>query len=106
MPAQSICQQASLYHYTAGLQTAAAFQQKAVKASTNKARHIAVTELTNWLQQLNLPDKSMQTVMPEDILVFLVQQWLPNHAGSVTSSAELKHESRAMRSCCASEFVI
>ena len=69
-----MCQQASLYHYTAGLQTAAAFQQKAVKASTNKARHIAVTELTNWLQQLNLPDKSMQTVTPEDILVFLVQQ--------------------------------
>ena len=30
----------------------------------------------------------MQTVMPEDILIFLVQQWLPNHA-SATSSVEL-----------------
>ncbi|KAL0040328.1 hypothetical protein WJX77_003603 [Trebouxia sp. C0004] len=33
--------------------------------------------------------KSMQTIMPEDILVFLVQQWLPNHAGSGTNSTEL-----------------
>lgn len=31
----------------------------------------------------------MQTVMPEDMLVFLAQQWFPNHAGSATSSAEL-----------------
>ena len=88
-PAQLMCQQVSLHHYTAGLQTAAALQQKAVKPSTNKARHAVVTELTSWLQQLNMPTKSMQTVMPEDILVFLVQQWLPNHAGSATSSAEL-----------------
>jgi len=82
-------QQASLHYYTAGLQTATAPRQKAVKASTNKARHVAVTELTSWLKQLNLPNKSMQTAMPEDILVFLGQQWLPNHAGSATSSAEL-----------------
>ncbi|DBB00168.1 hypothetical protein WJX77_004444 [Trebouxia sp. C0004] len=84
-------QQAASNHYTAGLQTAATPQQKAVKASTHKARHAVVTELKSWLQQLNMPNKSMQiwTVMPEDILVFLVQQWLPNHAGSGTSSAEL-----------------
>ena len=30
-----------------------------------------------------------QTVMPGDILVFLAQQWFPNHAGSAISSAEL-----------------
>lgn len=88
-PSPTMCQQASLQHYTAGLQTAAAVQQKAVKASTNKSRHAIVTELISWLQQLNMANKSMQTVMPEDILVFLVQQWLPNHAGSATSSAEL-----------------
>lgn len=82
-------QQLSLHHYTAGLQAAAAVQQKAVKASTNKARHAAVTELMSWVHKLNMPTKSMQTVIPEDILVFLVQQWLPNHAGSATSSAEL-----------------
>ena len=47
------------------------------------------TELISWLQQLNMANKSMQTVMPEDILVFLVQQWLPNHARSATNSTEL-----------------
>lgn len=63
-PSSTMCQQVSLHHYTAGLQTAAALQQKAVKPSTNKARHAVVTELTSWLQQLNMPTKSMQTVMP------------------------------------------
>jgi len=62
-----MCQQVSLHHYRAGLQTAAALQHKAVKASTHKAPHAVITELTSWLQQLNLPNKSMQTVMPEDI---------------------------------------
>ena len=88
-PSPTMSQQLSLHHYTAGLQTAAGVQQKAVKASTNKARHAAVTELISWLHRLNMPTKSMQTVVSEDILVFLVQQWLPNHAGSATSSAEL-----------------
>ena len=36
-----------------------------------------------------MANKCMQTIIPEDILVFLVQQWLPNHAGSATSSTEL-----------------
>ena len=31
----------------------------------------------------------MKSVTPEDILVFLVQQWLPNHAGSATSSTPI-----------------
>ena len=88
-PTPTVCQQVSLHHCTAGLPTAAALQQKAVKAFTNKARHAVATELTSWLQQLNMPDRSMHTVMPEDILVFLVQQRLPNHAGSASSPAEL-----------------
>jgi len=61
-PSPTMCQQASLHHYTAGLQTATAPRQNTVQASTNKARHVAVTELTSWLQQLNLPNKSMQII--------------------------------------------
>ncbi len=91
VPSEAMCQQASLHpaSHTAGLQTAAAVQQKAVKASTNKSRHAVATELISWLQQLNMANRSMQTIMPEDTLVFLVQQWLPNHAGSATNSTEL-----------------
>lgn len=79
---------ASLQQYISGLQTAATIQLKSVKPSTNQARHSVVTELMDWIHQLSLPGKSMKTVTPEDILVFLVQQWLPNHAGSATSSTQ------------------
>ena len=44
-------------------------------------RHPVVTEMMNWVHQLSVPGKSMMTVTPEDILVFLVQQWLPNCTG-------------------------
>ena len=40
-----MCHQASLQHYTAGLQAAAAIQQKAVKASPNNSRQAVVIEL-------------------------------------------------------------
>lgn len=33
--------------------------------------------------------RSMATAIPEDILVFLTQHWLPNHAGSPTTSGKL-----------------
>ena len=67
-----MCQQLGSHQYTTGLQTAAALQHSAVKASTNTARHASVTEMESWQQQLNMPSKHEQTVMPEDILVFLV----------------------------------
>ena len=31
----------------------------------------------------------MQSATPEDMLVYLTQHWLPNHAGSITSGGEL-----------------
>jgi len=40
----------------------------------------------DWLQRMH---RSMATAIPEDILVFLTQHWLPNHAGSSTTSGRL-----------------
>ena len=31
----------------------------------------------------------MHSVIPEDILVYFTQHWLPNHAGSSTTAGEL-----------------
>ena len=45
--------QAMLVHYSAGLHTAASIQNKAVKASINRACHSVVEELQAWLHRLN-----------------------------------------------------
>ena len=47
VPSSVMTQQLSLHHYSVELQTAAAVQQKAVKAFTNNARHAVVIELTS-----------------------------------------------------------
>ncbi|DBA98272.1 TPA: hypothetical protein ACH3X1_001193 [Trebouxia sp. C0004] len=73
--------------YGKGLGCAADLQQQAVKAATAKARQAAVTEPAEWLHITGI--KTMQSATPEDMLVYLTQQWLPNHAGSTTSAGEL-----------------
>lgn len=40
-------------------------------ARPNRARHSVVEELQAWLHTLNTAGKSLQTVVPEDILVFV-----------------------------------
>ena len=72
--------------YEAGLQEAAAVQQQSVKQSTVKARISVARELMDWLQSMH---RFMATAIPEDILVLFTQHWLPNHAGSSTSSGRL-----------------
>ncbi len=73
--------------YGKGLACAADLQQQAVKAATAKARQTAVIELTEWLHTTGI--RTMQSATPEDMLVYLIQHWLPNHAGSITSGGEL-----------------
>lgn len=85
---KALCQPDSIPQCSAGLQIAAAVQQKAVKPSTNQAPHSAVTELINWLHHLNIADSSMKTVTPEDMLVFVVQHGSPIMLGSATSSTQ------------------
>jgi len=60
-----------------------------VKESTRKARTTAVRKLADWLQANAICKRSLLTVTPEDLLVYLTQHWLPNHAGSGTSAGEL-----------------
>jgi len=73
--------------YGKGLACAADLQQQAVKAATAKARQTAVIELTEWLHTTGI--RTMQSATPEDMLVYLTQHWLPNHAGLATSAGEL-----------------
>jgi len=48
-----------------------------------------VSELAEWLQTVSATgSKTLQTVIPEDMLVYFTQQWLPNHAGSATKTRE------------------
>jgi len=66
---------------------AADLQQQAVKAATVKARQAAVVELAERLNTTGI--RTMQSAIPEDMLVYLTQHWLPNHAESSTSAGEL-----------------
>ena len=44
-----------------------------------------MSELAEWLQTVNATgSKTLQTVIPEDMLVYFTQHWLPNHASSAT----------------------
>lgn len=72
--------------YQQGLKAASALQQQAVKASTTKARGAVTRELMEWLNSMHRP---LATALPEDILVFLTQHWLPNHAGFPTATGKL-----------------
>jgi len=75
--------------YSKGLTEATSLQQKSVKESTRKARTTAVRKLADWLQANAICKRSLLTVTPEDLLVYLTQHWLPNHARSGTSAGEL-----------------
>ena len=66
---------------------AADLQQQAVKAATVEARQAAVIELAEWLHTTGI--RTTQSATPEDMLVYLTQHWLPNHAGLATSAGEL-----------------
>ncbi len=47
-------------------------------------------ELASWLQSTHAASsRTVMTVTPEDILVFLTQHWLLNHAGSETAAGDL-----------------
>ena len=75
--------------YSKGLAAAADIQQKLVKASTLKVRQAVMRELADWLQSTQAAsNRTVMTAIPEDILVNLTQQWLPNHAGSETTSGD------------------
>ena len=43
-------------------------------------------KLMDWLHCMH---RSMETAIPEDILVFFTQHWLPSHAGSSTLSGKM-----------------
>ena len=76
--------------YGKGLAAAAELQKQAVKPETMKIRQAAIRELTNWLHsKQDACNRILQTAIPEDILVYFTQHWLPNHAGSMTNNGEL-----------------
>ena len=76
--------------YSTGLATAADIQQKLVKSSTLKARRAAVKEVAEWMHSMHdVTGWTMLTAIPEDILVYFTQHWLPNHARSSTAGTEL-----------------
>ena len=73
--------------YSKGLAAAANIQQQSVKANTVKVRQSAMRELADWLHSTHAASsRSVMTVIPEDLLVYLTQQWLPNHAGASTAT--------------------
>ena len=73
-----------------GLTAAAELQRQAVKPETLKTRQTAIRELADWLlSKQDACNRSLQTAIPEDILVYFTQHWLPNHAGSMTDNGEL-----------------
>ena len=76
--------------YNTSLATAADIQQKSVKSSTLKARRAAVKEVAEWMHSMHdVTGKTMLTAIPEDILVYFTQHWLPNHARSSIAGREL-----------------
>ena len=82
-----ISHQECLDLYGQGLAAAASIQQKSVKDGTRNTKAAAARELGEWLQRTG--NRTMLTAIPEDILVYFTQHWLPNHAGSTTAAGEL-----------------
>ena len=73
--------------YSKGLAAAADIQQQSVKASTLKVRQSAMRELADWLHSTHAAsNRTVMTSIPEDILVYLTQHWLPNHGGAETAA--------------------
>ena len=47
-------------------------------------------EVAEWMHSMHdVTGKTMLTAIPEDILVYFTQHWLPNHARSSTAGTEL-----------------
>jgi len=85
-----LSQQAVADLYGKGLAAVADLQREATKPDTLKTRQAAIRELTDWLQSKQTAcNRTVLTVIPEDILVYFTQHWLPNHAGSMTADGEL-----------------
>ena len=85
-----LSQQAVADLYGKGLAAAADLQRKAVKPDTLKTSQAAIRELADWLQSKQTAcNRTVLIVIPEDILVYVTQHWLPNHAESMTADAEL-----------------
>ncbi len=88
--APQLSRQAVADLYGKGLAAAADLQRKAVKPDTQKTRQVAIRELADWLQSKQTAcNRTVLTIIPEDILVYFTQHWLPNHAGSMTADGEL-----------------
>ena len=69
--------------YQRSLQNAAEVITHANEPATNRAREKLGKELAAWLS--TLPQgyaTDLARVGPEDLLVFMDCQWLPNHAGT------------------------
>ncbi len=68
---------------------AAAFQQQIERDSTRECRTTAVRNSADWLQTVHAAsNRTLHTVIPEDILMYLTQDWLPKHADSDTKEGE------------------
>ena len=93
-----------------GLAAAAELQKQAVKTDTLKTQQPAIGELADWLQSKQAAcNRTVHNAIPEDILVYLTQHWLPNHAGSSASNEELlaaPGSLSSMKSHLSSEFEI
>ena len=73
--------------YLAGLAQANALQAQSVAPKTLKIRHQHARELADWLQSTKI-GRTLQTCLPEDVLVFFTTAWLPAHAGSATATGQ------------------
>ena len=52
-----------------------------------KVRQSGMRELADWLHSTHAASsRTVMTAIPEDILVYLTQHWLPNHAGAGTTA--------------------
>ena len=82
--------QQSTYLYGKGLTAAASVQKEPVKATALKVRQAAVGEVADWVHSMHdATGRSIQTAIPEDILVYPTQHCLPNHDRSSASTREL-----------------
>ncbi|KAA6417920.1 MAG: hypothetical protein FRX49_12078 [Trebouxia sp. A1-2] len=94
--------------YAAGLQAAVTMASKSVKASTNTTRHRHVSDLTQWLQRMQIP-RNMQTVTPEDLAVYITTEFIPKHAGSDATNGQqitAPGSVNALKSMLSTEFAM
>ena len=71
--------------YLSGLSQAHALQEQSVAPKPLQQRHRNARELADWLQSTNT-GRTLQNCTPEDLMVYLTTQWLPNHAGTTTKT--------------------